>query len=60
MMYTLRLRLTICYRLTFAADLIGSVRFAYITPDEIAKHVETKQFLFQGDQGKELLLCIYR
>ncbi|KAK7103055.1 hypothetical protein V1264_021184 [Littorina saxatilis] len=47
-------------RLTFAADLIGCVRFAYITPDEIAKHVETKQFLFQGDEGKELLLCIYR
>lgn len=47
-------------RLTYAADLIGCVRFAFITPDEIAKHVETKHFLFHGSEGKELLLCIYR
>ncbi|KAL8604342.1 hypothetical protein ACOMHN_028105 [Nucella lapillus] len=47
-------------RLTLTADLISCVRFAYISPDEIAKHVESKQFLFQGDEGKELLLCIYR
>ncbi|KAK7499567.1 hypothetical protein BaRGS_00009219 [Batillaria attramentaria] len=48
------------HRMSFAADLIGCVRFAFITPDEIAKHVETRQFLFHGDEGKELLLCIYR
>ena len=52
--------MTIPFRLTLAADLIGCVRFVYITPDEIAKHVETKDFLFIGDEGKELLLCIYR
>nr|KAG5708439.1 hypothetical protein BaRGS_026166 [Batillaria attramentaria] len=51
---------TVLCRMSFAADLIGCVRFAFITPDEIAKHVETRQFLFHGDEGKELLLCIYR
>ena len=44
----------------YTADLIGCVRFVYITPDEIAKHVENKPYLFQGNEGKELLLCIYR
>lgn len=52
--------LLIIHRLAFASDLIGCVRFAYITPDQIAKHVESKHFLFEGDDGKELLLCVYR
>lgn len=47
-------------RLRHALDLLGCVRLVYISPEQLAMHVEVVDYLFNIPECKDLLLAAYR